>query len=78
MHAGRFQTLEEVIDHYNEGIQLSPSLDPIMTKPGKEFGLRLDEEEKAGLVAFLKTLTDHQFITDPKYSKPFLGGEPYT
>ena len=28
-------------------------------------------EEKAALVAFLKTLTDYQTLTDPKFSDPF-------
>jgi hypothetical protein len=28
-------------------------------------------EEKAGIVAFLRTLTDYQLITDPKFSDPF-------
>lgn len=71
MHDGRFTTLEEVVEHYNSGVQLSPSLDPIMTKPGKEFGLKLTAQEKAALVAFLKTLTDDTFTTDPDLANPF-------
>ncbi len=71
MHDGRFATLEEVIEHYNSGVKSSPTLDPIMTKPGKEFGLELNEMEKAQLVAFLKTLTDYSFIEDEKLGSPF-------
>ena len=71
MHDGRFNTLEEVIEHYNSGVKKSATLDPIMTKAGKEFGLQLNEEEKASLVAFLKTLTDPNFVEDPRFGKPF-------
>lgn len=72
MHDGRFGTLEEVIDFYDHGVQRSPTVDPIMTKPGKEYGLRLTAAEKAALVAFLKTLTDASFLSDPRLSNPFL------
>jgi cytochrome c peroxidase len=71
MHDGRYNTLEEVIEHYNSGVKMSSTLDPIMTKPGKEFGLQLTEEEKASLVAFLKTLTDKNFVKDPRFGSPF-------
>lgn len=71
MHDGRFTTLEQVIMHYNVDVKLSPSLDPIMTKPGKEFGLELSPVEVQALKAFLLTLTDSTFISDPKFSNPF-------
>lgn len=71
MHDGRFTSIETVIDHYNSGVQPSPTLDPILTKPGKEHGLNLTDQEKAALVAFLKTLTDDTFTSDPKLSDPF-------
>lgn len=71
MHDGRFQTLEEVIDHYDSGVQMtSENLDPIMTKPGKEFGLELTPLDKQDLINFLKTLTDTSFITNPAFGKP--------
>lgn len=56
MHDGRFATLEEVIDHYNSPPTLSPTLDPNLAKHPQ--GLGLSEQDKAALVAFLKTLTD--------------------
>ncbi|MGB6221357.1 MAG: MbnP family protein [Haloferula sp.] len=56
MHDGRFATLEEVIDHYNSGFELSETLDPNLAK--HPTGLGLSEADKAALVAFLKTLTD--------------------
>lgn len=71
MHDGRFNTLEEVVDHYNNGVKHSASLDPIMTKPGKELGLQLTEQDKSDLIAFLKTLTDTSYTINPDLSDPF-------
>jgi cytochrome c peroxidase len=34
--------------------------------------LNFSEEEKAALEAFLRTLTDDEFLTDPKFADPFL------
>jgi cytochrome c peroxidase len=74
MHDGRFQTLEEVVDHYNEHIlSNSPNVDPILLLSNTNGGTRLDltATEKRQLVAFLKTLTDSTFIQDPRFSNPF-------
>jgi cytochrome c peroxidase len=71
MHDGRFRTLEEVVRFYNEGVRHSITLDPIMTKPGKQHGLGLKEEEIAALVAFLHTLTDTAFLQNPRLGDPF-------
>jgi cytochrome c peroxidase len=65
MHDGRLATLEEVIDHYSTNVQPHPNVD------GRARRLRLRASEKAALVAFLKTLTDPTFVTDPKFSDPF-------
>jgi cytochrome c peroxidase len=70
MHDGRFATLEEVIDHYNEGIKVSNSLDQALLAT-EETGLFLDEQAKLDLLNFLKTLTDYSFINDERYSDPF-------
>lgn len=70
MHDGRFKTLEEVIEHYNSGVRHSNTLDPIMTKPSKIYGLGLTTTEKQDLVAFLKTLTDTTFTKNPLLQKP--------
>lgn len=70
MHDGRFETLEQVVNHYNSGVKLSATLDPIMTKPSKEFGLELTSKEKKDLVAFLKSLTDTTFTNNPLLQKP--------
>lgn len=71
MHDGRFQTLEEVVDFYSGGAHHSPSLDPIMTKPGTGITLGLTAQQKADLVAFLHTLTDHVFVNDTALAGPF-------
>jgi cytochrome c peroxidase len=71
MHDGRFSTLEEVIEHYNTGVKRSDYLDPVMTKIGKERGLRLNPQDKADLLAFLRALTDTSFLNDPSLGSPF-------
>jgi cytochrome c peroxidase len=60
MHDGRFQSLDQVIDHYDSGLHRSPTLDPNLAKHPRG-GLGLSKEDKAALLAFLKTLTDPQF-----------------
>jgi len=70
MHDGRFQTLEEVIDHYNEGIQESATTD-ITVLNTMDTGLFLDEQGKQDLINFLKTLTDDTFVNEPSYKTPF-------
>jgi cytochrome c peroxidase len=60
MHNGMFNTLEEVVDYYNDVRKVVPdaqNLDPALRKP-----LGLTEQEKKDLVAFLRTLTDKRFI----------------
>ena len=65
MHDGRFSTLEAVIDHYSSGGKNHPNKD-VRVQP-----LHFTNSEKAALIAFLKTLTDRQFLSDPKFSDPF-------
>ena len=60
MHDGRFATLEEVVEHYNSGVQRRPNLDPNLAKHPAS-GLGLTDQEKHELVAFLRTLTDEKF-----------------
>ena len=70
MHDGRFTTLEEVINHYDHGVNLTASTDPIMGKNGKGNGLGLSSIEKEQLLAFLESLTDTSFLSNPSFSKP--------
>jgi len=79
MHDGRFETLREVVDHYSDSVQNHPNLNfRLKTLDDGEEGeaevlrLKLSEEEKEALVAFLHTLTDEKVITDEKYSDPFI------
>ncbi|MFM2166407.1 MAG: hypothetical protein RIS79_778 [Verrucomicrobiota bacterium] len=62
MHDGRFQTLEEVMEHYDHNLRRSPTLDPNLAKHPST-GIRLSSEDKKALVAFLKTLTDEKYVT---------------
>ncbi len=64
MHDGRFATLEEVMDHYSSGGENSWGKDPLI------LDIKLNEEEKAAVIAFLKTLSDEDFLTNPAYSNP--------
>ncbi|MEM8583855.1 MAG: cytochrome c peroxidase [Bacteroidota bacterium] len=65
MHDGRFQTLEEVLDHYASGGHPTENRDPNIT------GFPLSQEEKEALIAFLGTLVDEDVITDERFSNPF-------
>ncbi len=72
MHDGRFATLEEVVEHYNSGIKAHPTLSPaLMDDNGNPVQLNFTNSEKAALVAFLKTLTDHSLSSEEKWSDPF-------
>lgn len=74
MHDGRFQRLEEVLDHYNEHVQTtSPGTDPNVLLSNTPNGTRLDltAQEKVQIIAFLRTLTDSTFLTDKRFSNPF-------
>ncbi|CAA9198374.1 cytochrome-c peroxidase [Flavobacterium collinsii] len=68
MHDGRFGTLEGVLEHYASGIESSPTLDPILKQNGK-FGIQLTDTEKTKIIAFLKTLTDNQYLTDKRFAE---------
>jgi cytochrome c peroxidase len=71
MHDGRFQTLEEVIEHYNSGGHPSATIDPFMKYT--QGGLQLTPEKKQQLIAFLNMLTDMDFVNNPAFQDP---GEP--
>jgi cytochrome c peroxidase len=74
MHDGRFKSLEEVLDHYNEHIQPSRSLSLFLQGRSNEPGgktLRLTKQEKEAIIHFLKMLTDSSFIQEPGFSDPF-------
>jgi len=73
MHDGRFATLEEVVEHYNSGIQAHPTLSAALTDAnGDPVRLNFTTAEKSALVAFLRTLTDASMASNVKYSDPFI------
>lgn len=63
MHDGRFSRLEDVVAQYRNGIQADANLDPSLTVGG----IAMTDAEAAALVAFLQTLTDDAFLTNPKF-----------
>ncbi|MBL0341108.1 MAG: c-type cytochrome [Bacteroidetes bacterium] len=65
MHDGRFKKLSEVLDHYTSGIQNSNTLSEQLQKP-----IALTSNEKVDLISFLLTLTDKEFLFNPKLSFP--------
>lgn len=72
MHDGRFATLKEVIDFYNDGIQNIANLDDRLRVQGNMVRrMNLNGTEINALVAFMNTLTDEAFISDEKFSDPF-------
>lgn len=70
MHDGRFNSLEEVIEHYSTGIQQSETLDPLI-EFANQGGVQLDELEKQWLQKFLLSLNDTTYINNPKFKDPF-------
>ena len=71
MHDGRFRTLDEVIDFYSSGLVYSLYADPLMHHLNTG-GVQLTPSEKADLKAFLLTLSDSAFVTNPDFSPPVL------
>lgn len=72
MHDGRFGSLEDVVEHYNSGVNAHPALDDkFKNSDGSPRRLGLTSIEKEALVAFLHTLTDESFMEDEKFSDPF-------
>jgi cytochrome c peroxidase len=73
MHDGRFATLREVIEFYNEDIQPHANLHPLLQDSlGQPIRLNLTENEVDAMVDFLHTLTDEAFLVDERWSDPFL------
>ena len=76
MHDGRFTTLAQVVDHYNQHVILnSPNIDVLLLNTTNDplqrsRTLDLTVTEKAKIVAFMQTLTDTTFIRDKRFSKP--------
>lgn len=65
MHDGRFKRLSDVLKHYTTGINHSSTLSTQLQKP-----IVLISNEKVDLTTFLLTLTDKEFLFNPKFSFP--------
>jgi len=79
MHDGRFATLEAVLAHYNGGIKRSKTLSPLIIEADNipktqndHISLNLNDSEITAIIAFLHTLTDEEFLTNPAFSNPFM------
>ena len=70
MHDGRFKKLAQVIDHYTKEVQHSTTLSSKLKD-----SILLNDYEKIDLLAFLLTLTDKQFLFDPRFAPPPLATE---
>jgi cytochrome c peroxidase len=66
MHDGRFNTLEQCLDHYINGITNMVNLDPKLTSGS----IPLSSQEKQDIILFLNTLTDYKFINDKRFADP--------
>lgn len=66
MHDGRFRTLENVLNHYATGVQNTQNLDSLLIKNDGTRGISLAAQEQQAIIAFLKALTDENFIRDTR------------
>ena len=84
MHDGTVPTLEAVLDFYAAGgrVVTGAESDPFLARsPGDGRAnpyksslignIDLTEQDKADLIAFLKTLTDNELLQSPRYANPF-------
>jgi cytochrome c peroxidase len=77
MHDGSIATLEGALDHYAAGgrkIDSGPNAGVGRDNPNKDQlvgGFRLSAQDRADLIAFLKSLTDEEILHDPRFSNPW-------
>jgi cytochrome c peroxidase len=76
MHDGSMQTLDEVIEHYKRGgrlIESGPNAGDGARSPFKSgflIGFPLSAQAKLDLIEFLRSLTDRDFVADPRFTDP--------
>lgn len=68
MHDGRFTTLEAVLNFYSDLVENQPNLDPLLKNDG-HIGISMNAMEKQYIIAFLKTLSDQNFITNKAFAE---------
>jgi len=71
MHDGRFQSLEQVIRHYAAGGEAARLGQPDPLRDPLIIGFQITDAEIADLIAFLESLTDEDFLTDPAHDNPW-------
>ncbi len=65
MHDGRFKNLQQVLNHYTDGVNHSSTLSPKLKQ-----SMLLSSKEKVDIIAFLLTLTDQFFLFNKQFSYP--------
>lgn len=68
MHDGRFYTLDAVLNFYSDNVEDNANLDPQLKQNG-HLGIAMTTQEKQLIIAFLKTLSDKDFISNPKFAE---------
>lgn len=68
MHDGSIPNLDSLIGFYNFGGHLHPNVDPNMKAAGT--GRAWSNDQKEALAAFLRTLTDYEFLEDSAFADP--------
>jgi cytochrome c peroxidase len=67
MHDGSIATLPEVLDHYARGGRAG-----VAGKTDARLQpFSISDDEKADILAFLQSLTDDEFVSDPRFSDPW-------
>ncbi|MDQ3278572.1 MAG: cytochrome-c peroxidase [Bacteroidota bacterium] len=61
-HDGRMSFFRRMLQHYRFGVKGSPTLDPLLTN-----GIQLTNEEEDQIVAFIRTLSDTEFLNNPRF-----------
>jgi cytochrome c peroxidase len=69
MQEGRFSTLEAVLEFYDSGGTDNGNVDASLLRDDGTYGISLSQYEKESIIAFLKTLTDHEFLQDDRFSE---------
>lgn len=63
LHDGRFRSIRQVLDHYTDGVVQGATLAEQLRKP-----MVLSDADKEDILAFLKTLTDAEFLSDKRFA----------
>jgi len=68
MHDGRFNTLEEVVDHYSSNVKAHENLSSSLKDGNQPKRFNFSGEDKSNLIAFMHTFTDQEFLSAERYS----------